>query len=260
MWAGTFDSVERAIQEGRIGFSLQTVAAVAGEAGPLYAECLGRIIRPDGLVLTSDDLLESRESFKNIAALNRHVLLLALEWLALHPVGHLGCSVSMPTLSSERDRQALLDILVANQGIADRLVVELKPDGAEFSIGAVRDFCQAVRQLGYRIALDGFGAGHTTPDMLFTLPLDIVKIDAFSFSGTGGKARRILFHMVSLASCAASTVVLKGVETYEQLETARTIGVTYIQGFLLSEPTLAPVFAAGVPLSSVSCEPLAILH
>lgn len=260
MWARTFESVERAIQEGRIGFSLQTIASVAPGADPLYAECLGRILRSDGVVLTADELLETPDAIESITAFDRHMLVLALEWLALHPTGNLGCGVSISTLSSERDRRAILDILITMQGTAERLVLELKLGGAGFNIASIRDFCQTVRRLGYRVALDGFGTGYTTPEMLFALPLDLVKMDAFSFAVTSGKGRRILFHMASLASCAASTVVLKGIETYEQLETARTIGVTHVQGFLLSEPTLAPVFAAGVPLTSVSRGPLDILH
>jgi EAL domain-containing protein (putative c-di-GMP-specific phosphodiesterase class I) len=251
MWARTFDSMERAIQEGRIGFSLQTIASVAQEGDPLYAECLGRIIRSDGVVLTADELLENPGVIESIAAFDRHMIVLAFEWLALLPAGNLGCGISTSMLSNERDRHAVLDILIANQVMAGRLVLELKFEDAEFSIGMVRDFCEAVRKLGYRVALDGFGTGHTTPEMLFALPFDIVKIDAFSFAATGGKARQVLFHMANLAACATPIVVLKGVETYEQLEAARAIGVTHVQGFLLSEPTLAPEFASGVPLALV---------
>jgi EAL domain-containing protein (putative c-di-GMP-specific phosphodiesterase class I) len=252
--------MERAIQEGRIGFSLQTIASVAQEGDPLYAECLGRIIRSDGVVLTADELLENPGVIESIAAFERHMIVLAFEWLALHSVGNLGCGISTSMLSSERDRQAVLDILIANKVMASRLVIELKSEDAEFSIGLVQDFCETVRRLGYRVAFDGFGAGYATPEMLFALPFDIVKIDAFSFAATGGKARQVLFHMASLASCVTPIVVLKGVETYDQLETARAIGVTHVQGFLLSEPTLVPEFASGMPQVRVSHGQLDTLH
>nr|WP_314092252.1 EAL domain-containing protein [uncultured Shinella sp.] len=188
------------------------------------------------------------------------MLLLALEWLALHTTGNLGCSVSASMLSIERDRHAVLGILNANKAMAGRLVLELKFDRAEFGIVLIREFCETVRGLGYRIALDGFGTGYATPEMLFALPLDIVKIDAFSFAVSSGRARRILFHMAGLAICATPTVGLKGVETYDQLETAKMIGVTHVQGFLLSKPTLAPVFAAGRSLPNRSRIRMDALH
>lgn len=153
MWARTFDSVERVIQEGRVGFSRQTIAPVAEEGAPLYAECLGRIISSDGVVLAVDELFETPGAIENVAAFDRHMLILALEWLTLHPAGNLGYGVSTSTLSSPRNRQAVLDILIAMQGMAGRLVLELKSGGAGFDIASIRDFCQTVRRLGYRVAL-----------------------------------------------------------------------------------------------------------
>lgn len=40
----------------------------------------------------------------------------------------------------------------------------------------------------------------------------------------------------------APTIVVEGIETYEQLTLARAAGATRVQGYLLSEPPLWPVF------------------
>lgn len=78
-----------------------------------------------------------------------------------------------------------------------------------------------------------------------------MKLDAF-FIGRGGKD--FLHHLVGLASCVAPMVVVEGVETYAQFEVAKRAGATHVQGFLLSEPTLYPVYC-GQP-----APPLAALH
>ncbi len=75
------------------------------------------------------------------------------------------------------------------------------------------------------------------------MAVDIIKIDAFFVQlNRRLAADRVLHHMVGLASCAAPTIVVEGVETYEQLTLAKAAGATHVQGYLLSEPTLCPVF------------------
>ncbi len=70
------------------------------------------------------------------------------------------------------------------------------------------------------------------------MAVDIIKIDAFILqSNSRLSADRLLYHMAG-----SPTIVVEGVETYEQLALARAAGATHVQGYLLSEPPLCPVF------------------
>ncbi|WP_181149590.1 EAL domain-containing protein [Ensifer aridi] len=142
--------------------------------------------------------------------------------------------------SNTENRAMLYDHLHRNRSFAPRLVLEITESAPSF--GAA-EFIRDIRKLGYRVAIDDFGTGFSTPEGIFSMAVDIIKIDAFFVQlNRRLAADRVLHHMVGLASCAAPTIVVEGVETYEQLTLAKAAGATHVQGYLLSEPTLCPVF------------------
>ncbi|HEV7321265.1 MAG TPA: EAL domain-containing protein [Ensifer sp.] len=242
MYDRVLDVFNEAATHGRVGFSLQHVNSVADVGQILYSECLGRLVKPDGVIMTAGEFIGYLEAAGRVAALDRHMLTLAFDWLACHPCGDLGCNISADNISNERNRALLFDLLVANASLAPRLVLELTESLPISAHPAAGKFLQSLRDLGYRIAVDDFGTGFSTPEALLSLPVDIVKIDGFFLRLGRSEARRFLQHMVGLASCVAPVVIVEGVETYAQFETAQAAGASHVQGFLLSEPTLSPLF------------------
>ncbi|MCA1444480.1 EAL domain-containing protein [Ensifer sp. IC4062] len=239
--------VTQAMQHGRIGFALQQINAVDDPSEVLYSECLGRLVEPDGTIRTSGEFIAFLEASGRAPAFDRHVLDLAFDRLARHPSDALGCNISAENIADKRSWAVLYDLLYRHRAIAPRLVLEVTESMPIATLSAAGDLLQSARELGYKVAIDDFGTGYSTPETLLALPVDIVKIDAFFVQHLGDKTERFLQHMVGLASCAASTVIVEGIETYAQLEAAKTAGATHVQGFLLSEPTLPPVQLGHVP-------------
>ena len=68
-------------------------------------------------------------------------------------------------------------MLRANRGAAERLIIEITETAAIQDIDDARGFVTRVKDLGCRIAIDDFGAGHTSFRNLRKLGVDIVKID-----------------------------------------------------------------------------------
>ncbi|MBV7520546.1 EAL domain-containing protein [Ensifer sp. ENS12] len=240
------EAFDHAMKQGRVGFSLQHINSVADVGRVLYSECLGRLVKPDGEIMAASEFIGYLEAAGRVAALDRHMLALAFNWLACQPSGVLGCNISVESISDERNRALLFDLLSANTRFASRLVLELTESLPVSGLPIAGRFLQSVQALGYRIAVDDFGTGFSTPEALLSLPVDIVKIDGFFLRLGRDDAERFLSHMVGLASCVAPVVVIEGVETYAQFEAAQAAGATHVQGFLLSEPTLAPLFGGEV--------------
>ncbi|WP_429817958.1 EAL domain-containing protein [Ensifer sp. B1-9] len=236
------EAFDEAVRNRRVGFSLQHINSAADVGSVLYSECLGRLVKPDGEIMTASEFVGYLEAAGRIAALDRHMLALAFDWLACQPHGVLGCNISVESISDERNRTLLYDLLSANTRFASRLVLELTESLPMSGFPAAGRFLQNLQALGYRIAVDDFGTGFSTPEALLSLPVDIVKIDGFFLRLDRSDAQRFLSHMVGLASCVAPIVVIEGVETYAQFEAAQAAGATHVQGFLLSEPTLTPLF------------------
>jgi EAL domain-containing protein (putative c-di-GMP-specific phosphodiesterase class I) len=97
----------------------------------------------------------------------------------------------------------------------------------------------SLRDLGVRVALDGFGAGHTSLDQLRTLPVDVVKFDrGFVTSSLSGNSS-VLRGLIEFAHNLGIDTVGEGVETSGQLGQLASMGCQYAQGFLIARPLTA---------------------
>lgn len=126
----------------------------------------------------------------------------------------------------------------------ETFVVEFRCNvGADEMEEATRSLHQLSRS-GIGVALDDFGAGTASLDVLRTVPLDWVKV-APRFTAavtTDPTAERLVAFMLELATELGITPIVKGVETEEQRARLRSLGAELGQGHL---------FAAAAPLASL---------
>ncbi|OAP44158.1 hypothetical protein ATC00_24515 [Sinorhizobium americanum] len=246
MICNELDNIVRAVQQTgqlkRIGFSVQQVNSVNAHHEVLYSECLARLVKADGTVITASEFVPALEASGYAPKLDCHMLNLAVDWLSNNANGSLGCNISTLSFSDSEPRAMLYDQLYQHRSLAPRLVLEITERSPIAKLSCTAEFVKDIRRLGYRVAVDDFGAGFSTPEAIFSMAVDIVKVDSFFVqSSSRPDADRLLHHMVGLASCVAPTIVVEGVETYNQLTLARAAGATHVQGYLLSEPTLSPI-------------------
>ena len=99
-------------------------------------------------------------------------------------------------------------------------------------------FMERLRSTGVSLALDDFGTGYSSLSCLTTFPFDKIKIDK-SFMGNLSMrhtSSAIISSIVTLARGLDMSVTAEGVETREQLEGLKTLGVNFAQGYLLGRP------------------------
>ncbi len=124
---------------------------------------------------------------------------------------------------------------------------ELSPDDIELEIteticaedpDIIYKRIKELRELGFKIAMDDFGSGYSSLNMLKEVPLDIIKMDLKFLDGGEDveKGRYILHTLINLAQNMQLKVVVEGVETKEQVEFLREIGSYYVQGYYYSKP------------------------
>ena len=99
----------------------------------------------------------------------------------------------------------------------------------------------ALRQLGIRLVLDGFGSSHASLSYLRGLPFDQVKIDRSFMRALNNdrQARALVKAMLAMAYALGLDVVAEGVETPEQLILLRHLQCALVQGYLLGMPVTA---------------------
>ncbi len=95
-----------------------------------------------------------------------------------------------------------------------------------------------IRSYGFRLAMDDFGSGLSSLNLLCDLPFNVLKIDKdFFHSKTTKKRERIVISStVRMASELEMEVICEGVETEEQADFLKSIGCSMAQGYLYSKP------------------------
>ena len=94
------------------------------------------------------------------------------------------------------------------------------------------------RELGAQVHMDDFGTGYSSLSQLARLPLDVLKLDGSFIKSihTDVKSQALVRSMAAVAHELNLKIVAECVETKDQAEFLREIGVDYAQGYLYSKP------------------------
>lgn len=122
----------------------------------------------------------------------------------------------------------------------DRLIFEFTENEQMASPEHVASIVATYKQIGFLVAIDDFGAGHSGLDKLIRLAPDEVKLDMELVRGIDGDVRRQVIVRSIVAMCAGldTLLIAEGIETAAEAATLRTLGVRYHQGFWYARPAL----------------------
>jgi EAL domain-containing protein (putative c-di-GMP-specific phosphodiesterase class I) len=93
-------------------------------------------------------------------------------------------------------------------------------------------------EYGVSFSLDDFGNGESNLNYIVDMPVEIVKFDRDMTKSyfDNSKGRLVMETVTRMILNLGLKIVSEGVETEEQLETMKQLGVQYIQGFYFSKP------------------------
>ena len=233
-----FDVLE-ALNERRIGFALQPVVE-AGSRARAFSEILLRYTREDGQIVNAGDILPQVERAGLITLLDIRMLELAADYLAEHPAERVSMNISPATLESADFLGTLAAHLGRRPGIESRLIVEVTETIAVRDPDAARRRLDAMKALGVAIAIDDFGAGHTSFRHLRNFPVDILKIDGAFVQNLSRSSddRFFVRTLVDLAHHLGITTVAEWVESEETAKILAEWGVDFLQGDYCGRPEL----------------------
>ncbi len=129
-------------------------------------------------------------------------------------------------------------------GIAEKVRVKPASVTLEIPESLLVDYSESpailwqLRKRGFRIQIDNFGTGHSSLRELYRSPVESLKIDRSFIARMkpGGEDVEVVRAAGALGIGLGLAVVAEGVETSQQLEQVRALGMTHAQGFLLSRP------------------------
>ena len=107
---------------------------------------------------------------------------------------------------------------------------------------AIYERIRELQNVGFKIAMDDFGSGYSSLNMLKEMPLDIIKMDLKFLDGEQEKGRKILKALIDMAHTLDLKVVVEGVEIRSQVEFLCQFEECSLQGYYFSRPVVAEVF------------------
>lgn len=170
------DEIVAALNERRIILAFEPVVE-AQSRKPAFYECLMRVKRGDGATAHANEIIPVAERLGLVRMLDYRVLELVVAELAAAPALTASVNVSPSSTIDPDWWVGLGGLLRANASAAERLIIEITETAAIQDLDDTRGFVSRVKDLGCRIAIDDFGAGHTSFRNLRKLGVDIVKID-----------------------------------------------------------------------------------
>jgi EAL domain-containing protein (putative c-di-GMP-specific phosphodiesterase class I) len=122
--------------------------------------------------------------------------------------------------------------------IGHRVVLEVTERSALDDIPDIRSRVARLRELGFRMALDDFGAGYAGLSSLAKLEPEILKLDLSLVRDVhlSSTKRKVIRSMTYLAKDMGMMVVAEGVESAEERDVLGELGCDLLQGYFLGEP------------------------
>jgi diguanylate cyclase (GGDEF)-like protein/PAS domain S-box-containing protein len=187
--AGHAEVIEQALREGGLHVLYQAVERL--DSGALFAvACHPRVRRRDGGIVALDSVMPSAVRFGRAAEIDGRVIERVLTDLAGRTDCPAGVPVAVPvsaqTLASEDFAGRLGDCL-RRAGVAPgALALEVDEFDAVSNLSRTRAALDALRTLGVRRALTGFGSGYASFAHLRDLTVDYVVLDP-RLTGAAGR-------------------------------------------------------------------------
>lgn len=101
------------------------------------------------------------------------------------------------------------------------------------------EVCNHFRRMGVTIIVDDFGSGYSNLDEIIKIEPDIIKLDGslIRYIDVDSKQRKVASQLVRLCNVFGAKTVAEFVHNQAVCDIATELGVDYLQGFYLGEPT-----------------------
>jgi diguanylate cyclase (GGDEF)-like protein len=209
----------------------------------LGSEALSRWTHPEFGTVTPDIFIPIAERFGLIQVLSRSMMRRACQQLRrLHHLGYPDQFMSLNVSPHQFDGDDLVKDLtdaVARAGIAPSNVqLEITEGAIMTDPRRAASILNNLADLGYRIALDDFGAGQSSLTYLRQLPVHCIKIDRSFISELteDSDPGPILRAIVGMANGLKCETLPEGIESEAQRNQLLSLGCRWMQGYFFARP------------------------
>ncbi|WP_456465525.1 putative bifunctional diguanylate cyclase/phosphodiesterase [Persephonella sp.] len=210
--------------------------------GKVYAyEVLARLRDTSGEVISAYRFITLAEKLGKIKDIDRLIIKKALTKKSFSKNRFkIFLNLSVNYFSDEQFWNQIFGIIKKLHIRPEEIVFEITEREAIKGIGEFQSLLSKLKTRGYKFAIDDFGSGYSSFYYLKHLPIDYVKIDGEfikELSSKDHKSTAFVESIVLLCKRLKIKTVAEFIENKEILNTVKTIGIDYGQGYFLGHPS-----------------------
>ena len=198
----------------------------------------------DGRTVSPGDFIPALEETSDICRLDfymlDHVCRDIRRWLdAGLPVVRISVNLSRKHMVNRNLLADLVAIIDRNRVPHQFIEFEFTETTTDVEFSDLRRIVGGLQQEGFCTAVDDYGMGYSSLNLIKTIPWDVVKIDRSVLpegKGDYSKHGSLFKHVVAMGKELGLECLAEGVETESQLQLLKEAGCDIVQGFLFFRP------------------------
>jgi diguanylate cyclase (GGDEF)-like protein/PAS domain S-box-containing protein len=243
--------LQSALKDNRFQLYHQPIVPAYGQDGGGPAmEVLVRLQDEAGHEVPPSEFVKAAERYRLMGLVDRWVVqttLAALGRGAIPVPGNrsVAINISGQTLSDEQFLEFVVECLDSTGVNPAQVCFEITESAVVANLDHARRFVGVLHGMGCQFALDDFGSGVGSFSNLKNLPMDYLKIDGSFMRNLERDSvnQAMVTAMIKLARTLNFKVIAEQVEDVATLDTARRMGVDYVQGYAVGRPQLLSLAA-----------------
>ena len=237
--------IKEALGSGPSRFELfaQDIVPLQYKSDKIGYEILIRMWDKDNNFISPADFLPTAERYQLMADIDIYVLWTYLEMVTQNKehIEKLHCAhinLAGSSLNNIDFQNKVKEAIEYFDFPWEKLELEITESSAIGSFNTANEFISWIKSKKIGLALDDFGTGMASFEYLKNMPFDVVKIDGSFVKDMhiDPTDKAVIKYIQEIASLKNQETVAEYVETKEDVEELRKIGVTYGQGYYLGKP------------------------
>ena len=234
--------LDKALKENRVEVYYQPIYSVEKQKF-VSAEALVRIKEADGNIIPPIEFVPVAEKSGKIVELSKEVFRQVCELIKEGDITKYGMEYVEVNLSvAQCSDENLAESYIATMeeyGVDPKLInLEITESASLKSKEILLNNMNKLIEYGVNFSLDDFGTGQSNLNYIVDMPVDIVKFDKEMITSyfDSTKAKYVMDAAMHMIHGMGLKIVSEGIETDEQFDKMKDLGISYVQGRYFSEP------------------------
>ncbi len=229
--------IKAALMDNRFKLMQQPIASLIGGERGMY-DVLVRMVDEQGDDVLPSEFMAVAERNDLMKSIDRWVLTAAMAFCGSRPVERLFVRLSGASVRDRSLMQWLTIQLKSTRLDPSRLALQVSEQTAADYLADTVALSTAVREAGFKFALEHFGSGRESTRLLAHLTADYLKIDGTLMQNLAvdTAVQQRVKELVDSARARKIATIAERVEDANTMTVLWQLGVEYIQGYFVNEP------------------------